>query len=77
MIKIVLPPDVLAKLDQTVDVAEFCDSAGRIIGFFTPAGDSKDYEVVNPPTDEELEQAGKDLSGRPLAEILKDLEKRA
>jgi hypothetical protein len=76
MIRIVLDPTSASKLNQLSSVAEICDEQGRVLGVFMPRFDPADYEIINPPTEEELAEAERNLQGRPLADIMKDLENR-
>jgi len=56
--------------------AQLCDDAGRVLGYFTPAGPSV-YQGIHSPTDvEELRRRQAAGGGRPLKEILTDLESR-
>jgi hypothetical protein len=62
---------------QTTGYAELTDSEGRIIGRFLPEGIGKlPPGVKSPFTEEEMAERRKDRSGRPLADILRDLEAR-
>ena len=53
-------------LDRTMEV---CDESGRTLGFFSPCENSP----ASPITEKELDRRRQNLSGRPLAEILKGL----
>ena len=72
MNKVILDVSTVAKLEQMKQGAEICDPAGRVVGFFTPTAESPVYEIEDPPSREELDQF--EQSGRPLDEIMKDLE---
>ncbi len=77
MTRIILDESALAKLRGVQGKAEICDGGGRTVGHFTPAPDRSLYEGLEIPiTEEELRQAEQDLTGRPLKDILADLEKR-
>ena len=78
MTQITLNDDAVAQLQRTRGRAEIRDAAGRVIGFFEPfdaPAESWDTEI--PFTDEEIERFRADPGGRPLEEILRDLEQRA
>ena len=73
------------KLDQTTesrfanlsDHAEICDHEGRTLGIFIPVVDRALYGRVPVPfTEEELDRFEQEPGGRPLAEILAELEKK-
>lgn len=62
---------------ETTGYAVLTDASGRIIGRFLPEGIGKlPPGVKSPFTEEELAERRKDRSGRPLADILRDLEAR-
>lgn len=57
---------------------EVCDESGQTLGYFTPKVDRSMYGGVEAPIGEdELRRIEQDLGGRPLAEILADLEARS
>ena len=56
--------------------AQLCDDAGRLLGYFTPAGPTV-YQGINSSTAlEELRRRQAEGGGRPLKDILADLESR-
>ena len=62
----------LANLDHGV---QLCDKAGRPLGWFVPAQDEDDYVGYECPlTKEQIDEIAKAGGGRPLADILRDLE---
>lgn len=70
------------KLGGLQSHAELCDESGYVsgyvVGYFTPAADRLIYEGVQSPTShEELDRRSRQGGGRPLHEILDDLERRA
>ncbi len=66
-----------SKLGGLDSPLELCDEAGRVIGHFIPVQDRSIYEGVEPPvSDEEIDRRLREESGRPLIEILRDLEGR-
>jgi hypothetical protein len=80
MTRIIVDADLLSRLQGLNDRLEFCDESGQTLGFFQPArtklqpGQGVDG---SPFTREELERRRLQRTGRPLADILKDLEKLA
>ena len=74
MTKVVLDAAVLAKLGNLEDLVEFCDESGRTIGYFRPVVWS--LKDLSPFSDEEVEELRKQTGGRPLKDILADLQKR-
>lgn len=69
-------PNLLAQLTAG-ELVELTDPSGRLLGYFTPEGLGKlPPGVKSPFTDEELAELRKQRSGRPLADILRDLKER-
>ncbi len=65
----------LHNLDQRL---ELCDESDRLLGYFEPVVDQSLYEKYNSAiSKEELDRRSRAGGGRPLADILADLEKRA
>jgi hypothetical protein len=78
MTKVIFDQTTLSKLRSGNGAVEICDESGRLMGHFYPAQARSLYKnLVIPITEEELERREKELGGRPLAEILADLEKKA
>ena len=76
MTRLVVDQAIRAKLRNLEERLEMCDESGRVLGYFTPAVDQSMYQGVDAPaSEEELERSEKE-SGRPLADILRDLEQR-
>jgi hypothetical protein len=78
MSKLVLDPALRAKLNNLDSDVEVCDESGNTIGYFLSA--EWHHELLYTwakaqVTDEELEEARRQTGGRPLEDILKDLEK--
>ena len=70
-------PELLAMLRSAEEALEFVDPDGRALGTFAatefgrlPPG------IVSPFTDSELAERRKNRTGRPLADILRDLQAR-
>jgi hypothetical protein len=78
MTRIIVDSDLLARLHGLGERLEFCDESGRTLGVFQPApaklapGEGVDG---SPFTREQLEEFRKQRTGRPLADILRDLER--
>ncbi len=80
MTKVVLDGEALARLAGIRETAVVCDAAGRAVGYFQPltppTGKGKDG--TEPPFSEEaIERFRQQRRGRPLAEVLADLERLA
>jgi hypothetical protein len=77
MVRITIDDTLRAKFGGFESLIEFCDESGRIVGRFFPEQDRSIYEGVEPPiSDEEVERILREESGRPLEDILRDLEGR-
>ncbi|MCE9544796.1 MAG: hypothetical protein K8T25_04655 [Planctomycetia bacterium] len=74
MIKLVVDAQLEAQLAEAEGLLEICDASGRTLGYFQPALPVGGLKALSPYSDEEIEQLGEQRSGRPLAEIWKDLE---
>jgi hypothetical protein len=80
MTQMVVDSKVRAMFPNLNQPIELCDEEGRVLGYFQPVGEDKSLygKVQVPFTDEEIREMMKEpAEGRPLAEILADLEKRA
>lgn len=70
-------PNLLAQLRQAGDVVELKDPDGKVLGRFSVEGLGKlPPGVKSPFTDEERAEMRKERTGRPLKDILGDLESR-
>jgi hypothetical protein len=78
MTKVVVDPAFGAKITGLTGAVELCDESGRTLGYFHPAMSegSAPQRLQSPHSDEEIERRRQDRRGRPLADILADLEKR-
>jgi len=65
-----------AQLAAANDPIELCAPDGRLLGYFTPVKE-RIYQLEPPASDAELEAIFAAGGGRPLADILQDLEKRS
>jgi hypothetical protein len=73
----VTDPTLLAQLRQASDVVELTDPDGNVIGTFAAGGlGVLPPGVKSPFTDEERAEFRKQRTGRPLKDILRDLEGR-
>lgn len=79
MIKVVLDPDLRGRLHNLSELVELHDEQGQVVGYVAPVlgGKSQYADLEVPVTDEEVQQLLKQPRGRPLADILADLEKRS
>ncbi|MBI3466266.1 MAG: hypothetical protein HY000_24900 [Planctomycetes bacterium] len=76
MIRIMLDQASVEKLDSVQQGAELCAPSGRVMGYYVPITPASLYrEVQCPYTEEELLRFASEPGGRPLSEILADLEK--
>lgn len=78
MTKITVNAETRTKLDGLEEVVEICDASGRTLGYFHPVPEPVDYKALiaqSPVSDEELEELRKQRTGRPLKDILRDLNK--
>lgn len=76
MTKVTLDAAALAKLAGLGGAAELCDESGRSIGFFHPSRPpgEKTLKELSPFSDEEIQRRRENRGGRPLEEILRELE---
>lgn len=78
MVKLTVDQDTRTKLYDLRERLQLCDESGRVLGYFQPVVDPSDYEGVDSQvSQEELNLRSREGGGRPLAEILADLEKRS
>lgn len=73
---IVVDHETKAKLGGASADVEVRDDSGRLLGYFFPADSRSLYDQIEIPiSDEELDRISKEGGGRPLREILADLER--
>ena len=78
MNRIVVDEELRKKLHNLTESLELCDEQGRVLGYVTLAVDKSLYDQVQSPlSEEELQERLKEEGGRPLEEILRDLENKA
>ena len=75
MVRLVIDSVTRQKLQNLDQPIEFCDESGRLLGHFSPADQSSLYEeLASSISLDELDRRSRAGGGRPLAEILSDLE---
>jgi hypothetical protein len=78
MSAVTVNPATQAQLSSVYQVVALTDAQGRILGHFIPAIDPEIRKAMEPDiSEEELDRREQEGGGRPLKEILDDLEKRA
>jgi hypothetical protein len=78
MTRVVLDDATLAQLVHVTQTVDLCDGKGRVVGHFVPLTGAARYVGREPDiTEEELRRREHEGGGRPLAEIMRDLEKLA
>jgi hypothetical protein len=77
MTKLTIDPELRAKLGDFQDLVEICDENGRVVGFFHPVAPSSQNPTGSPISDDEIETARQQRTGRPLADILADLDRQS
>jgi hypothetical protein len=79
MTRLIVDSELRAKLGGFQDLVEFCDESGRVVGFFhpsAPVGDGLNRQTTSPISDEDIEIARRQRTGRSLTEILADLDRQ-
>jgi hypothetical protein len=77
MNKVVVDPATRDKLINAHQKLELCDDAGAVLGLFIPVENCSSHSGREPRISaEELDRRERAGGGRPLADILADLEKR-
>lgn len=72
MTHVTIDAATLARLSNLADITEFRDESGRVLGHFHPLKPSA--ACRSPISDEEIQRRRQLRSGRPLSEVLKDLQ---
>ena len=78
MTKVTVDSELRAKLGDLQDLVEFRDENGRVVGFFhpvPPAGQTASRQSSSPISDSEIEACRQQRIGRPLADIIADLDR--
>ena len=77
MVRVTISEGIQTALLTGSDPLELCDAGGRVVGHFIPATDPARYRRVSSPTPAtELDRRSREEPGRPLGEILADLQDR-
>lgn len=74
MTQLTLDAQSLEKLRSVTGAVQVCDAEGRIIGYFRPATGEQRYPEPPPLVPEEFQRRLAESGGRPISEILADLE---
>jgi hypothetical protein len=80
MTKVTVDSDLRAKLGDMRDLVEFRDENGKVVGFFHPVAPivkADERPTSSPIADDEIETARQQKTGRLLAEIVADLDRRS
>jgi hypothetical protein len=76
MTRLILDPVIQSRLGDGKHILEVCDHSGRILGHFLPVLSTSQESATEPQiTDEEIQRRLREGGGRPLTDILADLEK--
>ena len=73
MTRLLLDADLARQLKASPDALELSDPTGEVVGHFMPVGKHK---MAVPFSEDEIKKSKAKTGGRPLADILADLEKR-
>ena len=77
MNSIVVDPTTLTRLQSIDHTVALTDGDGRILGHFVPVIDSEQRQKMEPQiSEEELDRRERLGGGRPLVDILRDLQGR-
>ncbi len=74
MTRILIDANLARQLKESTQTVELCDPSGMPVGQFVPAKKYGKYDI--PFTEEEIAASKNQPGGRPLADILAELEKR-
>jgi hypothetical protein len=72
MTQLFVDANLAQQLKMTPGPLELCDPSGSVVGLFTPV---KKTNIQVPFSEEEIQRSKQMKGGRPLADILADLEK--
>jgi hypothetical protein len=79
MTKVIVDSELRAKLGDMQDLVEFRDESGQVVGFFHPVApvlNADNRQTCSPISDDEIETARQQRSGRPLVDIVADLDRQ-
>ena len=76
MVKLIVDAAMRAKFNNLDELLEICDQSGQTLGYFHPTvvTSGSENETVSPFSIEEIERRRKQRTGRPLREILENLD---
>ena len=74
MMRVMVDGTVEQELRRAGRVAEICDSAGHVIGYFRPRQVPQHLLDLADGNVEELLERGRQRTGRPLSEVISDCE---
>lgn len=78
MNRVIVDPATLVQLRNVRQTSELWDDSGKLLGHFVPAMNHSERVDLEPQvSEEELDRRERAGGGRPLADILADLEKRS
>lgn len=75
MTRIVADASLKARMESLTEIVEVCDESGRSLGFLHPPL-AASGPIQSPFSDADIRERLKDRTGRPLADILRDLAAR-
>ena len=79
MTPMILEPNLRSRFGQTDSAVELRDEQGQLVGYFVPPPLHRELILAWSRThvsDDELEHARREPAGRPLADILTELDQR-
>ena len=77
MTKILIDPATAGQLSGIETTVELCDPSGNLLGYFSPKVDPSLYDQVEIPiSEDELDRRQQSGGGRPLKNIIRDMESR-
>jgi hypothetical protein len=77
MHRVIVDEATIQRLGQVGSIAEICDADGNVIGTFRPRRVPRDLLDSDEGPREELIRQGRLRTGRPLADVIADLERRS
>ena len=76
MMRITVDSDMQSRLAQASGLLAICDQSGIVLGYYQPAAPSGRLKDLSPYSDSDIAELSQQKTGRPLADIWKDLESR-
>jgi len=78
MTRMIIDAETTARFRDIHESTELYDESGNLVGYFTPGIEKSLYESIEiPVSDDELRRRQAKGGGRPLADIIADLERRS